>query len=287
MRRVLVAAFVGLMIVSSLTSSTTAGMLAAAGHGTRAMASNAADECAGRSLESLGRFEAKSTQPLPFGSAPCPGVRPGAVLGSAGCTLNFLFKGSNGHQYIGTAGHCVLSGEGEEKWKQGTGPEATDADDKRFGEFVYAINVLGPPEHDFGLIRIDKGIETSAKMCYWGGPTGINQELTEDAVTLRYFGNGNVIGREWTTRTQTLAARTARATNLSQPDYIKAHGVASFGDSGSPVISEDGRAAGVFVDIYLVPAEATIGITRIAPQIKLAEEALGLKLRLLTAKVEE
>src|SRR6267378_8622222 len=42
----------------------------------------------------------------PVGTGACPGVRPGAiVLTEIGqCTLNFLFRGSDGSRYVGTAG---------------------------------------------------------------------------------------------------------------------------------------------------------------------------------------
>src|SRR5687768_1369030 len=48
----------------------------------------------------------------PVGPGPCPGVRPGGrVVTSVGdCTLNFLFRASDGTRYIGTAGHCVDPG---------------------------------------------------------------------------------------------------------------------------------------------------------------------------------
>src|SRR5256885_17113520 len=46
----------------------------------------------------------------PVGTGTCPGVRPGAIVRShvGQCTLNFLFVGSDGSRYIGTAGHCIL-----------------------------------------------------------------------------------------------------------------------------------------------------------------------------------
>ena len=46
----------------------------------------------------------------PVGTGPCPGVRPGAIVNSdtGQCTFNFLFQGSDGRRYIGTAGHCIL-----------------------------------------------------------------------------------------------------------------------------------------------------------------------------------
>src|SRR5437870_10344194 len=70
----------------------------------------------------------------PLGTGTCPGVRPGAiVLTDVGqCTLNFLFLGSDGASYIGTAGHCILGTSpfggdvGEMSWVPGTGPVARD-----------------------------------------------------------------------------------------------------------------------------------------------------------------
>src|SRR3989442_11724055 len=90
----------------------------------------------------------------PIGTATCPGVRPGAIVradlsayGTLGtmaghCTLNFLFLGSDGSRYIGTAGHCILNtpqygGAGEMTWAPGTGPEARDGGGSRIGEFAY------------------------------------------------------------------------------------------------------------------------------------------------------
>src|SRR4051812_47051786 len=83
----------------------------------------------------------------PVGTGTCPGVRPGAIVNSdvGQCTLNFLFTGSDGQRYIGTAGHCILGESpvggdvGEQSWAAGTGPVATDADGNRIGEFAYAI----------------------------------------------------------------------------------------------------------------------------------------------------
>src|SRR5439155_8285392 len=71
----------------------------------------------------------------PLGTGTCPGVRPGAiVLTDVGqCTLSFLFQGSDGSRYIGTAGHCILGTSpiggdvGEMAWAPGTGPVARDA----------------------------------------------------------------------------------------------------------------------------------------------------------------
>src|SRR5206468_9270960 len=102
----------------------------------------------------------------PIGIASCPGVRPGAIVRTdkGQCTFNFLFIGSDGRRYIGTAGHCILgdsltSGDvGEFAWAPGSGPAARDGGDNQIGEFAYAV--LQDPK-DFALIRLDDVVSPS------------------------------------------------------------------------------------------------------------------------------
>jgi hypothetical protein len=225
----------------------------------------------------------------PVGTGTCPGVRPGAIVNSeAGqCTFNFLFNGSDGRRYIGTAGHCILGESpiggdvGEESWAPGTGPEATDAAGNRIGEFAYAI--LQDPK-DFAVIRLDPGVEASPQMCHFGGPTGVNTDQGSAPVVLNYFGNGLGVG-------SVLPARSALALGMPDPDHVFANGVVIPGDSGSGVISSDGRAVGVAVTLGLHTGAigtggidvGTIGITRLAPQEARAEQVLGHSLTLQTA----
>jgi hypothetical protein len=228
---------------------------------------------------------------LPVGVGNCPGVRPGGTLHSdiGQCTMNFLFETPDHERFIGTAGHCIL-GEGpvadhggEKTWPKGQGPVAKDDAGKRFGEFAYAV--LQDPK-DFSLIRIDPGIESSPEMCDFGGPTGINDDITGDPTVLEYFGNGVGIG-------QALPARSAVAMGLVNADHVYAAGLALPGDSGSAVISEDGRAVGVLVTVGVHGFGldenggidfGTVGITRIVPQVARAGQALGIKLTMLTVK---
>src|SRR3989475_5386436 len=153
----------------------------------------------------------------PLGTGTCPGVRPGAIVRSdvGQCTLNFLFLGSDGASYIGTAGHCILGTSpfggdvGEMSWVPGTGPEARDDGGNRIGEFAYAI--LQDPK-DFSLIRLDPLVEASAAMCHFGGPTAGNDHnprLTEPRV-LNWFGNGVGAGA-------VVPARSAVAAGVPRP----------------------------------------------------------------------
>jgi hypothetical protein len=225
----------------------------------------------------------------PVGIGTCPGVRPGAIVQTdiGSCTFNFLFAGSDGNRYIGTAGHCILAqgpvaGDvGEFTWAPGTGPVARDATGQRVGEFAYAIQ---QDPKDFALIRLDPGVEASPQMCHFGGPTGINNDITPLPVALQYFGNGLGVGT-------VLPARTALAIGTPDPDHVFAQGLTIPGDSGAAINSADGRAVGVVVtlgahlgSIGLGGLDAGLmGITRLGPQLARAGEVLGLGFLLYTA----
>jgi len=230
----------------------------------------------------------------PVGTGTCPGVRPGGIVVSdiGQCTLNFLFQGSDGNLYIGTAGHCILGqgpfggDAGEMSWAPGTGPMARDGNGNRIGEFAYAI--LQDPK-DFSLIRIDPQVPAEAGMCHFGGPTGVNadQPGATQPVVLNYFGNGVGVG-------VALPARSALAAGMPDPDHVFANGAVAPGDSGSGIMSSDGRAVGVVVtlgvhtgSIGLGGVDAgTIGITRLLPQAERAEAVLGVALTILGATLQ-
>jgi len=214
-------------------------------------------------------------------------VRPGGRLETdiGLCTYNFLVRGPDGTRYIGTAGHCILASgpvagsAGEKLWPKGAGPQAKTGG-QRVGEFAYAV--LEDPK-DFALIRLDPGVEASPEMCHFGGPTGIFEGQSPETTVLEYYGNGVVIG-------SVLPARSGVATGVSDDDHVYALGLALPGDSGSGVISSDGRAVGVLVTTGVHGFGfdengvdfGTMGITRIVPQLARAQEALGFPLTLVT-----
>jgi hypothetical protein len=225
----------------------------------------------------------------PAGTGSCPGVRPGAVVNSdtGQCSFNFLFNGSDGRRYMGTAGHCILGESpvggdvGEESWAPGTGPEARDADGNRIGEYAYAI--LQDPK-DFAVVRLDPGVEASPQMCHFGGPTGTNTDQGSSPVVLNHFGNGIGVG-------SVLPARSAVAFGMPSPDHVYAAGAVVPGDSGCGIISSDGRAVGVIVTTGLLTGGSgtagrdagSMGVTRLAPQEARAEQVRGIGLSLQTA----
>ncbi|MEA3020377.1 MAG: hypothetical protein QOI47_1901 [Actinomycetota bacterium] len=228
----------------------------------------------------------------PVGAAEsCPGVRPGGIVTSSvgQCTLNFLFTDPSGNRYIGTAGHCVLAAPavggqaGEHTWAPGTGPVASDGNGAPIGHWVYAI--LQDPK-DFSLIRLDAGVASSPQMCHFGGPTGINSDTPGLAqpTTLEIYGEGVGVAT-------VLPARSMLALGMPDADHVYAQGVVVPGDSGSGVISADGRAIGVAVTTGVHSSSVgtsgidagEVGITRLAPQLARAGQVLGFTLSLVTA----
>lgn len=261
-----------------------------------AMAFSSADagrEAVGSAATSCHGRGAPTASGIPVGTTSCPVLGPGSYAlaeGGTGCTLNFVFAGSDGSRYIGTAGHCVLvppSGsepvDMEMSWPPGEGPAAMTGFGERFGEFAFAAwrPYVWPPR-DFALIRLDAATQVSESLCHWGGPTGLNEDLTDDPTTLRYYGQGVVVSK-------VVPARTAIATSMMDPLQVWATGVGVPGDSGSAVISEDARAVGVLVAgsawAYPFPA-LTVGdiiIMRLGPQLARAGHVLGQDLALRTA----
>ena len=213
----------------------------------------------------------------------CGGVRPGAPVESDTglCTFNFLFAGSDGQRYAGTAGHCILPADGERTWAAGTGPEARDGSGARVGEFAYAV--LQDPK-DFALIRLDAGVAASPEMCHFGGPTGVNTSTGPETTVLHHYGQGVGVSLA-------LPARSAIAQGLPDPDHVFALGGVVPGDSGSGIIDEAGRAVGVIVTTGVHTASVgtsgidagTVGVTRLQPQVDRAGSMLGVGLSLQTA----
>lgn len=208
-------------------------------------------------------------------------VFPGALIkvdGSHGgnggtCTANFVFSGSDGLNYLGTAGHCTLaksniSGDaGEFQDAPGAGAVVKDRNNRVIGRVAYAIQ---KGQKDFALIRLGSGITFDKALPHWGAVSGINTSTPSGRTELRWVGNGDGVGN-------VLYARSGYATSISSPDYVAGIGVIAPGDSGGPVIDALGRAIGVNVAIGLsvTPPGAQI-ITRLAPQLARATAFTGI-----------
>ena len=86
-------------------------------------------------------------------------------------------------------------------------------------------------------------------------------------------------------------ARSATALGTPDPDHVYGQGAVVPGDSGSGIISADGRALGVIVTTGVHTGmlgtagvdAGTMGVTRLAPQVARAEQVLGTGMSLQTA----
>lgn len=215
------------------------------------------------------------------GSEACGGIRPGApVLTPVGqCTLNFLWRGTDGRDYIGTAGHCVLEGTNltQAVYPLGGGPPARDSSGHPIGEFAYAaLDDVG----DFALVRLHPGVKASPEICRFGGPTGMAIGVIPPLTPLHHVGRGSLTG-------SLVPARTQLAVDGDDIRVLTGLGVASAGDSGSPVLALDGQAVGVVVAtgpaLPLAPTGLLVFSMRIAPEMGRAAEAMGIAFDLVTA----
>ena len=215
----------------------------------------------------------------PFGFGACSGVRPGAYIETdvGGCTLAFLYKGADGYRYAATAGHCVLGPDvdGDKKWKAGTGPVVKDAAGKVIGRFAYAHQQGSYV--DFALVRLDRRIPASPQMCHFGGPTATNHTVSVDSVNFQNYSHGVAVG-------DLVPGRTSHAPfGLYQADYVWSFGAFAPGDSGGPVISDDGRAVGVVASLGVSGFGNNL-IIRVGPAVQRASKMLKTRLTLMTAK---
>lgn len=238
----------------------------------------------------------------------CDGARPGAVLvvpltppldPRPYPTFGFMFDGSDGHRYASTAGHVALGLDGGEDTWDGDGIIASDLERNRVGTFVYAIDTRTasqtglPPGADLALIRVDEGVSTESEVCALDGPFGTDDRIVArpQLVQHKWFGAAVPVGRighplpsegPWL-----LPARSGVSLGMPDTHTVTVVGHASFGDSGAPVLTQDGLAVGWLsgpirtLDEIMHPGSFVV--SRITPAIERAEAVLGIALTLATA----
>jgi hypothetical protein len=224
----------------------------------------------------------------PAAEPTAPLVRPGLTytVDGVGCSFAFLFRGSDGRDYVATAGHCVLGDGAREVWRDESGPRVLTPDGRPVGRFAYAryeaSNETGSAV-DLGFIRLDRGLFGNPQMCGWGGPTALLTTQVRGRTELRHNGGGVVLG-------DTVPSRTAVTDRLLRNPRMYAVGALTFGDSGSGTITSDGTAVGVNVSIQLSLRRDqngtfayTIGMQRLDLAVAEASAALGVRLSLRTA----
>lgn len=195
-------------------------------------------------------------------------IQPGAPASSpvGGCTMNFVFRDQNQVRYIAIAAHCINVGQ--------------RASASGIGEFGTAVYERFNGDDDFALIQIDPSRYpfVNPAMRNWGGPTGYTS-YTETTLGdgLLYHGYGIGVGSNAVTRSRR---------GVLSADNVRSYtsmGVATFGDSGGPVLHEaTGKALGLANNIFGGATSWVNGSTIERLVDKAAEEA-GLFLTLETA----
>ncbi len=155
-------------------------------------------------------------------------IRPGADI--MGCTSNWLFEGPNGTGYMGTAAHCTTAGE-----------RISVAGVGEVGTVVYDSDDVGSIV-DFSLIRLDDDriLQAHPQIIDFDGPTGY-LEADELAVgdIVSIHGYGMVFGQAEATQ-----PRSGVLTDWTDDEYV-INMPAVYGDSGSAIIHESGKALGI------------------------------------------
>lgn len=230
-------------------------------------------------------------------------IRPGAALGGGGCTANFLFLDADGGTvYIGTAAHCVSEDRDD---------DATDSngcDSERYGPAepgTVGVNVEGADRpailaynswytmqqrgessteacefNDFALLELHPTDAARAhpSMYGFGGPTGIAQDEATGDVIFTHGATSLRPDEEMLDNRRGIIAQPGTWT----------HGTLQLtpglpGDSGSPVVRDDGMAIGILVTLQVAPLPLSNGITDLGQALAYANDQGGMDVELLTA----
>ena len=175
----------------------------------------------------------------------CPGVQTagvsaaGCIVAPHGCTANFVFTDGSS-RYIGTARHCT----------DAIGQEVTMQVDTTTVAVVGTVARMtsgeGVPGNDWALIRIDPAVAAkwgvNPAVPVVGGPQGIFTGC--DVTAVKYYGHGYGVA------VGPGKAEFGVATNWHD-DGFGWTGFGAPGDSGSPVLTASGQAAGNFTHLIV------------------------------------
>ncbi len=201
-------------------------------------------------------------------------IQPGAEIGYPGlCSFNFVYEDASGKLYIGTAGHCV-DHEGQYVIPAGF--------DQAIGQVVWRAYDDG---FDVALIEIEPDLYhlVDPSVRHWGGPTGVaTQDDTRPGDPVLHYGNG-VYYRE----SELLRPRVGLLVDHGPETYCAMAGVYG-GDSGSGILTGDGKALGVNARLGLgcQPPTSLAGPT-IPYILDRAEDETGLQLDVVTAPLND
>lgn len=225
-------------------------------------------------------------------------LRPGAKVVDASCTANFVFSTpDNSSLYVGTNSHCVDNrtiGEtvtlanGQARgtlaycaWGAIDGTETcTDRDDLLSDPTRAIDREPGDLKNDFALVEVDPAYrdEVHPSMRIYGGPTGLAGPPQPGDVVLTY---GNSPARDASDELKPREGIVREANDWRTHAHFLLAAVP--GDSGSPVLTADGRALGT---VNTLDLETSAGIVNFEKALPFAERHMGIDLELKTWPAE-
>lgn len=215
-------------------------------------------------------------------------IRPGVHLeiGDNDCTANFVFRtADNSTLYLGMAAHCAAFGDttqtdGCETPTRPLGTLVTIEGATQPGVVAYsswvAMQANYEPDqftcafNDFALVRIDPADRSRVHpaMFHYGGPTGMVSSSPAPGTQVLTVGASDTRpGQEELDRREGRVVSNAGA-GWSTAIFTATPGVP--GDSGSGVLTGDGRALGSLATVSLAPVPASNGITNLAKALPYA-----------------
>ena len=241
---------------------------------------------------------APASPPRDWASPETATVRPGASLDNGSCTANFIFTSlDNATVYIGTAAHCFTT----------SGPTDTDgcqAGSRPLGETMKVAGASVPAVlvysswltmqaldeadgdtcrfNDFALLKLASGDygKVSPALKHFGGPIGLAEGpsiSTLDKVLT--YGNSGTRPQDSPLSPKEGYVVFGPGSGWTMSIYTVSPGIP--GDSGSAVITADGKAIGDMVTLQGFPPAGN-GVSMLSKELEYARLKGGFDVRLAT-----
>jgi hypothetical protein len=203
-------------------------------------------------------------------------IHPGAVTDTHGgqCTANFIFFNAT-DVFIGQAAHCAGTGAPTETsgCTSGTRPLGTPVTivgASKPGTLVYSSWItmakLGEKDantcdfNDFALVKIDPADrgKVNPSLPGFGGPIGLSTGSTAFGDRIYTYGNSKLRGGATALSPKAGFSLGDDGGGWTHTCYTVTPGIP--GDSGSAVLTSDGKALGVLTSLALAPLAASNGV---------------------------
>ncbi|MGH3792861.1 MAG: serine protease [Pseudonocardiaceae bacterium] len=204
-------------------------------------------------------------------------VHPGVMTNTEGggqCTSNFIFSNAT-DVFIGQAAHCAGTGAPTETsgCTAGTKPLGTPvtiAGASKPGKLVYSSWITMVQRHeqdantcsfnDLALVKIDPADlgKVNPSLPFFGGPTGISTSPTAFGDRVLTFGNSMLRGGVSALSPKEGISLGDDGGGWSHTCYTVSPGIP--GDSGSAVLTNDGKALGVLTSLAVAPLAGSNGV---------------------------